>query len=124
MVAGLVKERGIAGGKRQPPAARIARIAGAGCALLFERMKMARIPRRGLMTLLAAASVASLSGCDSGPWTIRYRGSGPWTIRYRLTLEVETPEGTKTGSGMIQHSARWNDGITRGLGAGPGLALA
>jgi hypothetical protein len=75
-------------------------------------MKMARTTRRSLLTLLAAASVASLSGC----------GSGPRTIRYRLTLEVETPEGTKTGSGVIEHTGRWNDGITRGLGAGPGLA--
>jgi hypothetical protein len=70
--------------------------------------------RRGLMALLAAAPAAFLSGC----------GSGPWFIRYRLTLEVETPEGTKTGSGVIEHAARWNDGITRGLGAGPGLAVA
>ena len=70
--------------------------------------------RRSLMTFLAAASIASLSGC----------GSGPWYIRYRLTLEVETPEGMKTGSGVIEHGARWNDGITRGLGAGPGLAVA
>ena len=74
---------------------------------------MARMTRRGLMTLLATASVASLSGC----------GSGPWFIRYRLTLQVETPEGTKTGSGVFEHGARWNDGITRGLGAGPGLAV-
>jgi hypothetical protein len=76
-------------------------------------MKMARMTRRGLMTFLATAASALLSGC----------GSGQWSIRYRLTLEVETPEGTKTGSGMIQHWARWNDGITHGLGAGPGLAL-
>ena len=75
---------------------------------------MARTTRRSsLVTLLAAASVASLAGC----------GSGPRTIRYRLTLEVETPEGTKTGSGVMEHGARWNDGITRGLGAGPGLAV-
>jgi hypothetical protein len=68
--------------------------------------------RRGLMALLAMAPAASLSGCGE-----------PSTVRYRLTLEVETPEGTKTGSGVIEHAARWNDGITRGLGAGPGLAV-
>jgi hypothetical protein len=89
-------------------------MAGAERSLLFARMKMARTTRRSLVTLLAAASVALLSGC----------GSGPRTIRYRLTLEVETPEGTKTGSGVIEHAARWNDGILRGLGAGPGLAVA
>ena len=88
-------------------------MAGAERALLFERMKMARMTRRGLMTLLAAASVASLSGCGSEPRS---------SVRYRLTLEVETPEGRKTGSGVIEHTGRWNDGITRGLGAGPGLA--
>jgi hypothetical protein len=70
--------------------------------------------RRGLIALLTMASAALLSGC----------GSGPLTIRYRLTLEVETPEGTKTGSGVIEHAARYNDGVLRGLGAGPGLAVA
>jgi hypothetical protein len=79
------------------------------------KMKMAGTTRRSLVTLLAAASVALLSGCDSGPRD---------TVRYRLSLEVETPEGTKTGSGVIEHAGRWNDGITRGLGAGPGLAGA
>jgi hypothetical protein len=69
--------------------------------------------RRGLMTLLAMAPAAFLSGC----------GSGPRTIRYRLTLVVETPEGTKTGSGVIEHAARYNDGFLRGLGAGAGLAV-
>jgi hypothetical protein len=70
--------------------------------------------RRGLMTLLAMAPAALLSGC----------GSGPRSIRYRLTLVVETPEGTKTGSGVIEHAARYNDGFLRGLGAGAGLAVA
>jgi hypothetical protein len=88
-------------------------MAGVERSLLFGRMKMTR---RGLMTLLAAASVASLSGCGSE----EPRSS----VRYRLTLEVETPEGTKTGSGVIEHAGRWNDGFTRGLGAGPGLAGA
>jgi len=88
-------------------------MAGAERSLLFERMKMARTTRRSLVTLLAAASVALLSGC----------GNGPWFIRYRLTLEVETPEGTKTGSGVWEHGARWNDGITRGLGAGAGISV-
>jgi hypothetical protein len=75
-------------------------MAGAGRSRLVERTKMARMTRRSRVTLLAAASVASLSGC----------GSGPRTIRYRLILEVETPEGTKTGSGVIQHAARWTGG--------------
>jgi hypothetical protein len=68
--------------------------------------------RRGLMALLATGPVALLSGCG-----------GANSIRYRLTLEVETPEGTKTGSGVIEHMARYNDGFFRGLGAGAGLAV-
>jgi hypothetical protein len=88
-------------------------MAGAERSPHFERMNMARTTRRSLVMLFAAASVALLSGCDSGP-----RNS----VRYRLTLEVETPEGTKTDSGVIEHTGRWNNGITRGLGAGPGLA--
>jgi hypothetical protein len=67
--------------------------------------------RRGLMALFAMAPAALLSGCG-----------GANSIRYRLTLEVETPEGTKTGSGVIEHIARYNDGFFRGLGAGAGLA--
>jgi hypothetical protein len=70
--------------------------------------------RRGILGVLTSSLAAALlSGC----------GKGPWSVRYRLTLEVETPEGTKTGSGVIEHAARWNDGIVRGLGAGPGLAV-
>jgi hypothetical protein len=68
--------------------------------------------RRGLMALLAMAPAALLSGCG-----------GTNSVRYRLTLEVETPEGTKTGSGVIEHMARYNDGFFRGLGAGAGLAV-
>jgi len=68
--------------------------------------------RRGLMALLAMGPVALVSGCG-----------GANSIRYRLTLEVETPEGTKTGSGVIEHMARYNDGFFRGLGAGAGLAV-
>src|SRR4051794_37743626 len=68
--------------------------------------------RRGLMALLAGGPVALLSGCG-----------GANSIRYRLTLEVETPEGTKTGSGVIEHMARHNDGFFRDLGAGAGLAV-
>lgn len=49
---------------------------------------------------------------------------GPSTIRYRLTLEVETPEGKKTGSGVFEQASRYNDGFFRGLGAGAGLAVA
>jgi hypothetical protein len=67
-----------------------------------------------LIALVATASAVLLSRC----------GSGPSSIHYRLTLVVETPEGTKTGSGVIEHAARWNDGFLRGLGAGPGLSVA
>jgi hypothetical protein len=65
-----------------------------------------------MLGLLAGGTATLLSGCG-----------GSSTIRYRLTLEVETPEGKKTGSGVIEQVSRYNDGITRGLGAGPGLAV-
>lgn len=70
--------------------------------------------RRFAYGLLLVGAVALVSKC----------APDPHQIRYRLTLEVETPEGLKTGSGVIEHIAHWNDGILRGLGAGPGLAIA
>lgn len=46
--------------------------------------------------------------------------AAPVTVRYRLTLTVDTPEGPKSGSGVIEVSAIYNDGLFRGLGAGRG----
>lgn len=48
---------------------------------------------RGVLGLLAgAASVLTLGGC----------GRKVSTLRYRLTVEVETPEGVKTGSSVLE----------------------
>jgi hypothetical protein len=44
------------------------------------------ITRRGLFGILAAGTAALLAGCGSRE-----------TIRYKLTVEVETPEGVKSG---------------------------
>lgn len=76
--------------------------------------KTPTMTRRLASGLLLVGGVALVSKC----------APDPHQIRYRLTLEVETPEGLRTGSGVIEHIARWNDGILRGLGAGPGLAIA
>lgn len=61
--------------------------------------------RRDLWPLLSLGALA-LSGCNSAPRT----------IRYRLTLDVDTPDGLKTGSGVIQITMNYNDGLLRGLG--------
>jgi hypothetical protein len=45
--------------------------------------------RRGVMTLLAGGAAALLSGCN--PFGNRYN------YRYKITVEVNTPEGVKTG---------------------------
>ena len=48
---------------------------------------------RGVLGLLAGtASVLTLGGC----------GRKVSTLRYRLTVEVETPEGVKTGSSVLE----------------------
>ena len=51
--------------------------------------------RRGVMGVLAGAAAAVLGGCGS-----RRR------FNYRMTVEVETPQGLKTGSGVYEISAR------------------
>lgn len=61
--------------------------------------------RRDLWPLLSLGALA-LSGCNSAPRT----------IRYRLTLDVDTPDGLKTGSGVIQITMNYNDGLLKGLG--------
>ena len=46
--------------------------------------------RNVLAALACAGAALPLAGCTST------------TIRYRLTLEVDTPEGVRTGSGVIE----------------------
>jgi hypothetical protein len=48
--------------------------------------------RRCFLLGLAIAGIAVLSGCDKSSWS----------YRYRLTLFVETPEGEKSGTGVVE----------------------
>jgi hypothetical protein len=48
--------------------------------------------RRCVLRGLAIAGIMLLSGC--GKWS--------WNYRYRLTLFVETPEGEKSGTGVVE----------------------
>lgn len=50
--------------------------------------------RRGVLGLMAVSALALLSGCGIFGKSISYR--------YRLTVEVDTPQGVKIGSSVIQ----------------------
>jgi hypothetical protein len=52
--------------------------------------------RRGLMGLLAGGAAALLSGC----WLI-----GGNSYRFKMTVEVDTPQGLRTGSSVYEVSA-------------------
>ena len=54
--------------------------------------------RRGVMGLLAGAAVLGLGGCGLL--------GGEESYRFRMTVEVDTPQGLKTGSGVYEVSAR------------------
>jgi hypothetical protein len=56
--------------------------------------------RRGVLGLLASVAAAPLSGCLKPHET----------LRYRLTLEVRTPQGMKTGSSVLQNDA-WGPSV-------------
>ena len=53
--------------------------------------------RRGVMGVLAGAAAAVLGGCG---WL-----NSTYTYRYRMTVEVDTPEGMKTGSSVQEQTA-------------------
>jgi hypothetical protein len=56
--------------------------------------------RRGVLTVMAGSMVLALPGCGAF-------GRDLPDYRYRLTVEVETPEGLKTGSSVIEvHTAK------------------
>ena len=59
--------------------------------------------RRGVLRVLAIASFAAVAGCGLIGNSISYR--------YRLTVEVETPEGLKTGSSVIEVTETDQNGI-------------
>ena len=53
--------------------------------------------RRALLSLLAGGAAIGMMGCS-------VQGESLPTYRYRLTVEVETPEGLKSGSSVIEVS--------------------
>jgi hypothetical protein len=52
--------------------------------------------RRGVMGLLAGAATFALAGCG------KLLGLPRASLRYRMTVEVETPAGLKTGSSVLE----------------------
>lgn len=62
--------------------------------------------RAVLVKLVAAAALIPLAGCNSAPRK----------IHYRLTLDVETPEGLRSGSSVVQVVMNYNDGLLKGMG--------
>jgi hypothetical protein len=61
------------------------------------------ISRRTFSAALGLVALLVTSGCDSSEHNETYR--------YRMTLEVETPQGLKTGSGVIQVNVVYHMGI-------------
>lgn len=73
--------------------------------MLYHRDRC--VTRRGIIQVFTvAACTLGLAGCNSAPRT----------IRYRVTLEVETPEGMRIGSGVSESEMYFNDGALSGLG--------
>jgi hypothetical protein len=62
--------------------------------------------RAVLVKLVAAAALIPLAGCNSTPRK----------IHYRLTLDVEAPEGLRSGSSVVQVVMNYNDGLLKGMG--------
>ena len=56
------------------------------------------LTRRGAMGLLALGTGLLVSGCALI--------SGESTYRFRMTVEVQTPQGLKSGSSVMEVSAR------------------
>ena len=55
--------------------------------------------RRSFLELLGTAVLVPLIGC-----------AGPrFTYRYRMTVEVDTPAGLRTGSSVIEVTTRWDN---------------
>jgi hypothetical protein len=58
---------------------------------------------------LNASAVIALGGAAAGC------SYSPRSVRYRLTLYVETPEGERTGTGVVEETQRYNDGMWEGV---------
>jgi hypothetical protein len=63
--------------------------------------------------ILASAASGLLAGC----------GAVPVVVRYQLSLHLLTPDGPRTGDGVIEVEARKNSGILAGLGSGSDASL-
>lgn len=75
--------------------------------------------RRKLLTLATGAFLAVLCGCkpsDLGSSRVYFD-----PIRYRLTAEVETPEGVRTGSSVIE--TIWDRGLSGASVKGEAVAI-
>ena len=64
------------------------------------------VTRRAAFRLVGSMPVLVLASCNSAPRT----------IRYRMTVEVETPEGLRMGSSVMETRASYTDGFLKGLG--------
>lgn len=67
--------------------------------------------RRGVMGVLAGAAAAVLGGC----------GGSSASYRFRMTVEVETPQGLKTGSSVME--VRLTRGMAIGDSSGVGSSV-
>ena len=75
--------------------------------------------RRNLACLIGGAAVILLAGCEPGDLGSSRVYFDP--IRYRLTAEVETPEGVRTGSSVIE--TIWDRGISGATVKGEAVAV-
>lgn len=75
--------------------------------------------RRKLLTLATGAFLALLGGCEPGDIGSSRVYFDP--IRYRLTAEVETPEGVRTGSSVIE--TIWDRGLSGATVKGEAVAV-
>ncbi len=75
--------------------------------------------RRSLIGLLGAIPAMPLMGCEPGDLGSSRVYFDP--IRYRLTAEVETPEGVRTGSSVIE--TIWDRGLSGATVKGEAVAV-
>lgn len=63
--------------------------------------------RRGVLGALAGAATFVLSGCG-------LLGGNRGRLRYRITLEIDTPSGLKTGSSVLEYEYPSKTGLSYG----------
>lgn len=77
------------------------------------------IERRKLLVLASGAIVISLTGCEPGDFGSSRVYFEP--VRYRLTAEVQTPQGLRTGSSVIE--TIWDRGLSNARVKGEAVAV-